>query len=414
MTVNIAFFKGKIKKLFGLLPVVGKEIVKDKCFIRASSLAYSSLLAIVPLFALVFALFTAFGAFNQVQTDVKNFIVKMLVPTMHQDFLNYINSFINNSKTLGIAGLLVFAITSISLIDSISENFNAVWGSSNRRSFIAKFTSYSSVIVFGTLFIGASFAISHPIRSLLSRLPEVLFLFRWVMLLLPSILIFTTFMLMISAIPAGKVRIKSSILGALSGTILWDLARWIFVNGTNYVIRMSVIYGSLAAIPIFLLWLYIIWLIVLSSLEITYVHQYHGNVIRKSISGGMSPSLMIINGLDLFFLIADNFTKGGKPYSVAQLAYIRGLSLTECEKYLKLFSETDILYVSQDGKSILPVRDPGSMKADEILKPLIGYSNKKSESDNVSEVIFDSFIKAGFSSIREVNIKDLLNGATGR
>lgn len=414
MTVNVTFFKGKIKKLLSLLPIVGKEIVKDKCFIRASSLAYSSLLAIVPLFALVFALFTAFGAFNQVQTDIKNFIVKMLVPTMHQDFLDYINSFINNSKTLGIAGLLVFAVTSISLIDSISENFNAVWGSSNRRSFIAKFTSYSSVIVFGTLFIGTSFAISHPIRALLSRLPEVLFLFRWVMLLLPSILIFTTFMLMISAIPAGKVRIKSSILGALSGTILWDLARWIFVNGTNYVIRMSVIYGSLAAIPIFLLWLYIIWLVVLSSLEITYVHQYHGNVIRKSITRGMSPSLNIINGLDLFFLIADNFTSGGKPYSVAQLAYIRGLSLTECEKYLKLFSKSDILYVSQDRKSILPVRDPGSIKAVEILKPLIGYSNKKRKSDTISEEIFDTFIKAGFASIREVNVKDLLYGKTGR
>ena len=413
MTGNIKFFKGKIKKLFSLLSIVGKEIRKDKCFIRASSLAYSSLLAIVPLFALVFALFTAFGAFNQVQTDIKNFIVKMLVPTMHQDFLEYINSFINNSKTLGIAGLLIFAITSISLIDSISENFNAVWGSSNRRSFIAKFTSYSSVIVFGTLFIGASFAISHPIRSLLSRLPEVLFLFRWGMLLLPSILIFTTFMLMISAIPAGKVSIKSSILGALSGTILWDLARWIFVNGTNYIIRMSVIYGSLAAIPIFLLWLYIIWLIVLSSLEITYVHQYHGNVIRKIVSREMSPSIRIINGLDLFFLIADNFIKGGKPYSVAKLAYIRGLSLSECEEYLKLFLKNDILYVSQDSKSILPVRDPGSIKADEILKPLIGHSDKKGENNNLSEEIFDTFMKAGFSSIREIDIKDLLYGKKG-
>ncbi len=398
----------KWKRVLAFVSAVQKEFLKDKCLIRASSLAYSSLLAIVPLSALIFALFTAFGAFNQVKNEVQNFIIKMLIPTMHQDFLEYLNSFVNNSKTLGIAGLLIFAVTSISLIDSVSENFNALWGSSNRRSFIAKFTSYSSVIVFGTLFIGSSFAISQPIHSVLMKHPEVLFLLRWIMQLFPSILIFITFVLMISAIPAGKVNIKSAAIGALTGTVLWDIARWFFVNGTNYILRMSVIYGSLAAIPIFLLWLYIIWIIVLSSLEITYVHQHRGHISRKSISGAKSPAIRMLTGLDIFFMVIENFIRGKKPYSASSLSYRLSISLEECIEYLKIFSRTGLLYVSNDYKSILPARDPESVKIAEVLESLFGNTDGTHQTPDFPEIIVGEFSTAGYASFKELKVKELL------
>jgi membrane protein len=302
---------------------------------------------------------------------------------------------------LGIAGLLIFAVTSILLLDSISETFNAVWGSSNRRNFIAKFTSYSSVIVFGTLFIGASFAITNPLHDTLLKFPGELFIIRWFLQLLPSLFIFSTFLLMISAIPAGKVNLKSALIGALCGTVLWDLSRWIFVNSTNYVIKMSIIYGSLAAVPIFLLWLYIIWVIVLGSLEITYVHQYLKGGSLKIMGGKNTPINQILTGIALIISIGMNFKRGKNPYSLAKLAYVNALSVNECMEYIGSFTNHGILYISPDKKRILPLKDFHALSAKTVLEALIGTAEQPVE-------IAESFLAAGYASIEKITVSDLL------
>ncbi len=379
----------------------GREFMKDRCFLRASSLSYSTLLAIVPLSGLIFALFTAFGAFEPVKLHIQNFIVRILIPTMHDEFIQYLNTFISNSKALGIAGLLIFAVTSILLLDSISENFNAVWGSSNRRNFIAKFTSYSSVIVFGTLFIGASFAITNPLHTALLHFPRGLFLLRWFLQLLPSLFICTTFLLMISAIPAGKVQLKSSLIGAVSGTVLWDLSRWFFVNGTNYALKMSIVYGSLAAIPIFLLWLYIIWIIVLGSLEITYVHQHFKSGNLTASGGSETPVNHIIQGTALLVSIGKNFIRGKYPYSLTKLAYINALSVDQCMNFLTKFAEKDLIYISPDKKRILPLRDFHRVSVKTVIEALMGTPDHPAE-------VTDAFLAAGYTSIEKITVSDLL------
>ena len=391
----------KGKNLLTFTFLVGKEFTRDRCLLRASSLSYSTLLAIVPLSGLIFALFTAFGAFEPVKIHIQNFIVQMLIPTMHDEFLRYLNTFIANSKALGIAGLLIFAFTSILLLDSISETFNAVWGSSNRRNFIAKFTSYSSVIVFGTLFIGASFAITSPLHAALLKFPKGLFIVGWFIQLLPSLFIFITFLLMISAIPAGKVNMKSALTGAFCGTVLWDLSRWIFVNGTNYVMKMSIIYGSLAAIPIFLLWLYIIWIIMLGSLEITYVHQYLKRGSLKAAEVRDTPINQILKGIALITSIGENFNRGKSPFSLAKLAYVNALSVNQCLDYLGKFTNKGILYMSPDKKRILPLKDFHTVSAKTVLEALIGTAEQPAE-------IVEMFLAAGYTSIEKITINDLV------
>ncbi len=391
----------KGKNLLTFTFLVGKEFTQDRCLLRASSLSYSTLLAIVPLSGLIFALFTAFGAFEPVKIHIQNFIVQMLIPTMHDEFLRYLNTFIANSKALGIAGLLIFTFTSILLLDSISENFNTVWGSSNRRNFIAKFTSYSSVIVFGTLFIGASFAITSPLHAALLKFPKGLFIIRWFIQLLPSFFIFITFLLMISAIPAGKVNMKSALTGAFCGTVLWDLSRWLFVNGTNYVMKMSIIYGSLAAIPIFLLWLYIIWIIMLGSLEITYVHQYLKRGSLKAAGVKDTPINQILKGIALIISIGKNFNQGKNPFSLAKLAYVNALSVDQCRDYLVKFAKKGILYISPDKKRVLPLKDFHTVSAKTVLEALLGTAEQPVE-------IAEIFLEAGYTAIEEITISDLV------
>ena len=386
-----------------------REFKQDKCLIRASSLSYTSLLALIPLTALSFSLFTAFSAFSGIKENAQELIVNLLVPTRQDEFIVYIDQFIDNSRTMGIIGLFLFAITSIMLINRISENFNSIWGSKNRRSFIGKFTSYSAVLVFGTLFIGASFSLTAPIRNFLNGFPEIQFIIRWLIALTPSILIFFTFLLMITAIPAGKVKIKSSLLGAVVGTILWGLARSAFTEGASYVIRMSTIYGSLAVIPIFLFWLYLIWIIVFLALEISYVHQHGrrwGNSNPKNIPG---PTERMELGLAVFFIIAQQFDSGNKHSTVSEISSKLYLSEDLVRELLKCFTNTDLVYETDESeRKLFPSRSLKKIMLKDVLSAILGsHSVQNVTNEAVSETI-RTFLSAGYDTIGRNTVEDFL------
>jgi len=388
-----------------------REFKRDKCFIRASSLSYTSLLALIPLTALSFSLFTAFDTFSGVKESVQRSIVNFLVPTRKDEILVYIDQFLDNSKTMGIIGLLLFAVTSIMLLNRISESFNSIWGSKNRRSFIGKFTSYTAVIVFGTLLIGASFTITAPIRRFLDGFPEIQFIIRWFFVLSPSIFIFFTFLLMITAIPAGKVKIKSSLLGAFIGTVLWGLARGAFTEGASYVIRMSTIYGSLAVIPIFLFWLYLIWIIIFLALEISYVYQ-HGNRWKigdpKKIPG---PAESIELGLAVFSIIAGQFHAGDEYPSASGISSTLSISENSVRGILKCFTDFGLIYETDEPvRKLFPARSLNRIMLKDVFAAILGTHTLIINDAAVSEYTKD-FLSAGYDIIGASTVEDFLKNS---
>lgn len=408
--LNKILKKGKSlwSKLIEFIIKIFKEFNNDKCHILASSLSYTSLLALIPLTALSFSFFTAFDAFSGVKKNIQESVVNLLVPTRQDEFIVYIDQFIDNSKTIGIIGLLLFSVTSIMLLSRISESFNTIWGSKNRRSFIGKFTSYSSVIVFGTLLIGASFTITAPIRIFLNGFPEIQFIIRWLILLSPSIFIFITFLLMITAIPAGKVKLKSSLLGAFVGTILWGLARGVFTEGAGYVIRMSKIYGSLAVIPIFLFWLYLIWIIIFLSLEISYVHQHRkewNNMDQKKI---YIPINSIELGLSVFLYIAKQFNEGNTYPSTRKIATNLFLPEESVNQIIKRFTKENLVYETDESvRKLFPARSLNKIELKDVLKSILGtHTNTKNTSASETAKLF---LSAGYEIIGSETVEDLLS-----
>ena len=103
-------------------------------------MAYSSLLALVPLSALVFSLLTAFGAFDKLKESIQELIFSQLLPTRQNEIIEYINIFIENTKTLGVVGLLLFTLTSVFLISNIQGNFNDIWNVRKKRNFFSQFS----------------------------------------------------------------------------------------------------------------------------------------------------------------------------------------------------------------------------------------------------------------------------------
>jgi len=136
------------------------QVTHDKVIVRASGLAYASLHAFVPPLAGLFALFSAFTRFGEVRDRVQELLFSQFLPAHQDEIVAYINQFTANTHRLGFLGFLFLIVTSIMLLDSIESNVNDIWRVASRRGFVNKITSYTSVLVFGTVLIGASLSIS--------------------------------------------------------------------------------------------------------------------------------------------------------------------------------------------------------------------------------------------------------------
>lgn len=403
------------QRLFHFTRIFWRELNNDNCTLRAGSLAFSTLLALVPLTAFIFSLLTGFGAFEAARSQLQDFLFRFLIPTRTDEALRYIEQFIENSRALGVAGLLIFALTSIFLLNGISNNINAVWASTSRVGFIRKFMMYLAVIVIGTLLVGASFTFSITLHNFASGYPEVSALFRFLLKAAPTLFIFFVIWLMVFAVPSAKVSFRSSLIGAAAGTLLWEVARFLFIDGTNYVIRISIIYGSLAAIPIFLIWLSLNWLIIFIAAEITYVHQHRENFTETHSHKEKTPYQVLRTGLQIYLYIAARFLHGDAPVRLHDLANRFSLPIKSLEKYIRRLEQKQIIFRAHSANPhLLPQKELSATTVEEVLSALWGKSlsaavkNRMSQDTAFEQKIIDQFSQSALAPFEQTSILDLL------
>ncbi len=392
-----------------------RELHRDKVIIRASGLAYSSLLAAVPLVAVGFALFSAFGAFDDVKQYVQDFLFSQLLPTSHEVILQYLNQSADSASRMGLIGFLFLILASILLLDNIESNFNQIWHVSTRRKLISKLTSYTSVLVFGTLLLGTSITMSARIKAaILSDVPfdpgTLETLGSW---LFPLALSFLAFWLMYMVIPYTRVQIKSAALGALIGSILWELGKHVFANSVGQSVRYSTVFGSLAVIPIFLIWLYITWIIVLLGLEIAFVHQHFAALIRNQAAGDLDGCDRMPIGLQLFTLIAQRFNDGRDPPTSDELSRRFMLATGSVDSHIDRLVDTGLarrVAVGSGEEGIVPARSLGEIRLAEVIAAFLpkGHEIRQRPVELVVEDIVSRFRDAGFEAVGRTDFLELV------
>ena len=252
---------GLFKNVFGILARLWREFNRDQCPVRASALAFASLLALVPVSALLFSLFSGFGAFTSIVESIQEFLIRILIPTRQDEILTYVNRFVDNTRGLGVLGLIFFLITSVLLLAGIQRTFDAVWGGISKQNTIGKVATYLSALVVGSFLLSIGLNLAGVLRSSVTQIfsGESDWFQDVFIRIFPGVFLFAALFFMIRFIPAGRVASSSALVGAVAGAALWEITRGIFVFWVSYVIRLSVIYGSLAVVPIFLIWIYLVW-----------------------------------------------------------------------------------------------------------------------------------------------------------
>jgi len=239
---------------------VWKHFQEDRCFEEAASLGYTSLLAMVPLFAVAFGIIAAFPVFNEWSAQLQSFIITNFLPSTGEQIVPYLDTFLGSVSSLTLPGTIMLIVTAILLMVRIEVAFNRIWRVDRNRTLLSRIVMYWAVLTLGPILIAAAVALSAQkvltVLGMEGGVPPAvyqtgIFFLSW-----------AVFTLVFVLVPYRTVRFKHALIGAFLSTLLFTIAKFGFVayvSNANY----KVIYGALATIPIFLFWLYLVWIVVL-------------------------------------------------------------------------------------------------------------------------------------------------------
>ncbi|MCP4702322.1 MAG: virulence factor BrkB family protein [Gammaproteobacteria bacterium] len=246
------------------------RLVEDKCLQTAANLSYTSMLSLVPLAAVIFSVFTAFPVFQAMEADIRDFIFSNFVPASGETVQAYFQTFIQQTAKLTAVGIGFLILTALLMLKTIDSALNTIWRAKKRRNAVRRFMVYWSILTLGPILIGvgifvSSYLISLPLFSDVEQ-------GTWKRLLawLPFLTTASAFTLLYILIPNCAVPWRLALTGGLLAALLFEAAKKGFAVYVTHSDVYETIYGALATIPIFLVWIYVSWIIILLGAEITY------------------------------------------------------------------------------------------------------------------------------------------------
>lgn len=256
-----------------------KRFRKDSCTMRASALSFTTLLSLVPLFTVSFSLLSALPAFETYAAKIQGFIIQNFVATSAEVIQSHLQNFVRQASKASGIGMILLLATAVLMVFNMEQAFNAIWRAEKHRSFISAFLMYGAVLILAPVLIGIGFFVSTYIISLpyISTAAELLGLKKHLLLITPYISTLAAFTILYSAIPNRKTYFRYALIGGSVATIMFELAKLGFVLYITHFSVYRLLYGALATVPIFLVWIYVCWFVILFGAVVSAVLQerYH-------------------------------------------------------------------------------------------------------------------------------------------
>lgn len=268
-----------MKKIGILIKAVWKAFIDDGCLYRASSLAFTSLLAIVPLVSLSVLMLSRFPVMQTAGQKVEDFLFSNLVPSSTALIQQHIATFSEQALKMSWLGLLALLVIVVLLLFSIENALNKIWKLNIRPGRFAVLRAIGRhwllvllipIMLSASLFIYSYISTIHLINQHLSW-----FSIKYI----ADILILLIFTVLFKFMPAVTVRLRHAFVGALVSTVLFEMLKNLFLLYVYFVPVYRIIYGAFAAIPLFLIWIYLLWSAILLGAEVAW---YLGSKSRRS------------------------------------------------------------------------------------------------------------------------------------
>ena len=255
---------------FLFLRYLGRNFVEDNCTRTAAALSYTTLLSLVPLLAVVFSILAFFPIFASLIDDIQGYIFSNFVPASNEQLQLHFQQFIATAASSGGIGVMFLMLTSLMLMNTINVALNDIWHVKPKRNLFSALLIYGVVLLLSSILFAASILLTSYVVSLplIAEGGEAVRGIKNVLLMIAPIAVTVVALLLFYVVvPNCKVSWRVGMISALLAALLFELAKkgfaWYVLAFPSY----TVIYGALAVIPVFLVWIYVSWLVLLLGAE---------------------------------------------------------------------------------------------------------------------------------------------------
>jgi membrane protein len=400
-----------------------KGFQEDKLNVRASALTYYSLLSIVPVVAIVFGIAKGFGFDKLIEEALyKNYPGYETVVARIVEFANSLIETTRGGVVAGV-GIVVLLFTLLKVLGNFEAAFNDIWNIHRDRSIVRKFSDYTAILIVTVIglviYTSLSGFISTRLMSLLDStvLAEAQGPLSWLIFnILPFLLIWGLLTFIYMVLPNTRVSIKSAFYAAVVAGSIYRLVQWIYISFQIGVSRNNAIYGSLAALPLFLIWVQMSWLIILIGAEISFaiqnVDMYRQEIESLHISWRSKKRL----GLLIAWRVIKNFSEGLAPMTAVEIGNDLGMPVRLVRQVLSELADSGIFSKTEPAKgrdsAFQPACDINFFTVKCVVDTLEGLGSdnvpvKESPEFARLTAIMDSFSDAIGHSPENVLLKDI-------
>lgn len=334
-----------------LIHQVIRELIKDRGMVRASSLAFTTVLSIVPVLTVATTLLSGFGTGG----DTMMQFVQTFIPFEGETMAGHINQFVaGQAGAISGIGAAVLIVLAVSLFDNIETAFNDIWRVTQSRPALNKFLTFYALITLAPLMIAISIVQTAKVQFVVDQVP---FGAALAYKLVPIGLGWVIFTLANKLLPHTRVKWLPALVAGLVTSIAFELAKFGFnVYVTTFVVETySKVYGAIGLIPIFLLWVYICWVIVLIGAELAYTIQNLRSLMApakvRRLADRRHREFSPLIAVSVFSPIAMAFKKGEGPVALESIAASAGVPIDLARTVLDhLIARKVVLEITREGE----------------------------------------------------------------
>lgn len=335
-----------------------RNIDGAQMFTRASALTYSTLLSIVPLLAVLFAIARGFGFQNIVQSQLFEMFAGQ------KDILNQAMEYIDSSIAyaqggvfLGI-GVVLLLYTVVNLMSNIEDNFNTLWQIKRGRTYFRMFTDYLALIIIAPIFIICNAGLTIILNSTAEQQYLLGLVITPFLKIAPYIVTILLFTILYTYIPNTKVKFTSALFAGVFAGTAFQIFQMLYINGQIWISKYNAIYGSFAALPLLLLWLQLSWFICLFGVQLSFAYQNVKKFSFEHETTNISRRYKDFIILLITTLIVKRFEKGHTPYTADELSEFHKIPTKLTTDTLFYLQEVGIIVETPSEDSLVPAYIP--------------------------------------------------------
>lgn len=343
---------------------IAMRFEQDKCPQVAASLTFTTLLSLVPLLTIALTLFSAFPVFEEYSSQIKTFLLNSLMPDMASKVITqYMRQFTDSAMRLTAVGIALLAVTAMWLLLTIEQAFNAIWRVEHSRPWFKRLVIYWAMITLAPLLIGASLALTSWVVGLSMGYAKHVPVFGvGILKLLPVLLTWLAFAMLFHYVPNRYVPRDHALIGALVAALAFEAMNRAFGYYVSHFPTYKLVYGAFASIPIFLMWIYLSWLAILSGAVIAASLSYW----RVPAARHSLPAELLLDALRVLRAMVDGL-RDGKVSTLPELSNALHLSYDTLETIFEKLAAAGMI-CKAEGEGWLMLRDAQHIRAAELLR----------------------------------------------